>query len=260
MAIQHMFHTKPVPQSSSLAKQQSPLLKLVKRLGDFLLEYWAHIITVSLGLLVFAAIVVPFLSYVGLDAISKPIFFALHYVCAQIPSHSFYIYGHQLGLCARNFSIYTSMFIGSLVFVLSKKRFPGIPWYVWILMLLPMAWDGLTQMFGLRESDWILRAITGTLFGLGNVWFVLPLMQKSLLETPLPPQAYQRLQQGGRVPTYAVRSEYPPYPVQPYQPSVNVTPIAHVEASTEPVMPTVAVEQIQPSSTSPSTQAGYNAL
>jgi uncharacterized membrane protein len=155
----------------------------------FMLDYWAHLITAVLGVIVFAAIAVPFLSYFGLDSIAKPIFFSLHYVCAQIPSHSFYIYGHQLGLCARNFSIYLSMFLGSLAFVISKKRLPGIPWWLWILMMLPMAWDGTTQMFGLRESDWILRLVTGTLFGLGNVWFALPLMHKSITETtPVPPQ------------------------------------------------------------------------
>ena len=155
--------------------------------GEFLLDQWATIIAIFLGLLVFVAISIPFLSYLGLDAIAKPLFFALHYVCAQIPSHSFYLFGHQLGLCARNLSIYSSMFVGSLIFALSKKRIPGIPWWLWVLMILPMAWDGTTQMFGLRESDWILRTITGTLFGLGNVWFALPLMQKTILDTTPPP-------------------------------------------------------------------------
>ncbi|MBA2395978.1 MAG: DUF2085 domain-containing protein [Ktedonobacteraceae bacterium] len=165
----------------------------VDRAGMFMLNYWAHVITAILGAIVFAAISVPFLSYFGLDSIAKPLFFSLHYVCAQIPSHSFYIYGHQLGLCARNFSIYTSMFLGSLAFVISKKRFPGIPWWLWILMMMPMAWDGITQMFGLRESDWILRLVTGTLFGLGNIWFALPLMHKSITETtPVPPQFTQQ--------------------------------------------------------------------
>jgi uncharacterized membrane protein len=166
--------------------------KLIYQVGVFLTEYWATIITVVLGLLVLTAIAIPFLSYFGLDSIAKPLFYSLHYVCAQVPSHSFYIFGHQLGLCERNFSIYTSMFLGSLVFALSKKRLPGIPWWVWVLMLLPIAVDGITQMFGLRESTWELRVITGTLFGLGNVWFALPLMQKSLLETT-PPDYYAQL-------------------------------------------------------------------
>lgn len=161
--------------------------QLMNSIGLFLLDQWANLITLALGLLVLIAISIPFLSYFGLDVIAKPLFFSLHYVCAQIPSHSFYILGHQLGLCARNFSIYTSMFLGSLVFALSKKRLPGIPWWLWILMILPMAWDGTTQMFGLRESDWILRLVTGTLFGLGNIWFALPMMQKTILETPAPP-------------------------------------------------------------------------
>src|SRR2546421_9282488 len=175
--------------ASPLSKQA--LERTTQRFGEFLLNYWAHIITAVLGLLIATALSIPFLSYFGLDAIAKPLFFSLHYVCAQIPSHSFYIFGHQLGLCARNLSIYTSMFIGSLIFVLSKKRLPGIPWWLWLLLILPMAWDGLTQMFGLRESDATLRVLTGTLFGLANMWFALPLMHKTLQEPP-PPQAQTR--------------------------------------------------------------------
>jgi uncharacterized membrane protein len=188
-------------QTISVGNQQSRpkkgLGKVLDRIIDFLSEYWAHIVTVVLGLLVFCAIAIPFLSYLGLNGVAKPIFFFLHNVCAQVPSHSFYILGHQLGLCERNFSIYTSMFIGSLLFVLTKKRMPGIPWWLWVLMMVPMAWDGTTQLFGWRESDWILRVVTGTLFGAGNIWFALPMMQKSLTETtvpPIPPALLQRSQ------------------------------------------------------------------
>lgn len=183
MAMQQIGQTG-VPSSS---QNRSTIGHFMNGIGDFLLNYWAHMITIALGTLVSIAIAIPFLSYFGLDVIAKPLFYMLHYVCAQIPSHSFYIFGHQLGLCERNFTIYTSMFLGSLAFVLTKKRLPGIPWWLWVLMILPMALDGTTQMFGLRESTWYLRMITGTLFGLGNVWFALPLMQKSLLDTP--PQA-----------------------------------------------------------------------
>ena len=74
------------------------------------------------------------------------------------------------------------MFLGGLAFVLSKKRLRGIPWWVWLLCTLPMAYDGLTQLFGLRESTWELRLITGGLFGLSTILFVLPLMQKTVDE------------------------------------------------------------------------------
>lgn len=181
-------------QAAFAVKQPGKLDRLMNGFGQFLLDQWANMITTVLGLLVLIAISIPFLSYFGLDSIAKPLFYALHYVCAQVPSHSFYIFGHQLGLCARNFSIYTSMFLGSLVFVLTKKRLPGIPWWLWVLMCLPIALDGFTQMFGLRESDWVLRVITGTIFGLGNVWFALPMMQKTILEdmAAMPQRAVRR--------------------------------------------------------------------
>jgi len=181
MATRQLEETKSI-----IVTHERPLRRFaynsLLHLNNFLLEYWATMLTVILGLVVLIALSIPFLSYFGLDAIAKPLFFSLHYVCAQIPSHSFYIFGHQLGLCARNLSIYSSMFLGSLIFVLSKKRLPGIPWWLWILMILPMALDGLTQMVGLRESTWELRLITGTLFGSGSVWFVLPYMQKTITE------------------------------------------------------------------------------
>jgi len=187
MALQQIKESKSGIAFSAPTRKQT-LVRFIQRyglhLGNFLLHYWAHMLTLVLGLIVFIALLIPFLSYLGLDVIAKPLFFALHAICAQIPSHSFFILGHQLGLCARNLAIYSSMFLGGLVFVLSKKRLPGIPWWVWVLMMLPMAWDGTTQLFGWRESTWALRVITGTLFGLGNVWFALPLLQKYLLETP----------------------------------------------------------------------------
>lgn len=180
MAVQTLYQGQAAP-----TKQQL-LAKWGYNAGAFLLEQWALLLTVFLGIIVLAAISIPFLSYLGLDSISKPIFYLLHTICAQIPSHSFYVLGHQLGMCARNFSIYASMFAGALAFVLTRKRLPGIPWWVWVLMTLPIAVDGLTQMFGLRESTWELRVLTGTLFGLGNMWFALPLLQKLLNETTMP--------------------------------------------------------------------------
>lgn len=182
MAIQSVTGKKSVQWLTPQRKQGFE--QFFFHFSNFLLSYWAHIITTVIGCVVAIAIAIPFLSYFGMDAISKPLFYALHFVCAQIPAHSFYIFGHQLGLCARNFSIYASMFGTGVIFILTKKRLPGIPWWMWILMALPMAWDGLTQMFGLRESTWVLRVITGTLFGTGCMWFVLPYIQKILTDAP----------------------------------------------------------------------------
>lgn len=176
---------QPIYQQQSYIAPASRIEGVMQNIGAFLLNFWALIITIVLGCIVLAALSVPLLTYAGLDSISKPIFYSLHLICAQIPSHSFYILGHQLGMCARNMAIYGSMFAGGVVFQASKKRLPGIPWWFWVLLILPMAYDGVTQMFGLRESTWELRVITGMLFGLGNMWFALPFIQKTLQQALL---------------------------------------------------------------------------
>nr|BBH96036.1 hypothetical protein KTA_42350 [Thermogemmatispora argillosa] len=172
------------PTPAPRRRRSARLNALAEGLGTLLLRYWAHGVTALLGSIVLLAVSVPFLFYFGLDSVARPIYFALHLICAQIPSHSFYIFGHPLGMCERNFSIYASMFVGSLAFVLSKRRLPGIPWWLWAVTLLPIALDGFTQMFGWRESTPLLRVLTGTIFGLGNVLFVLPLIERNLVVTP----------------------------------------------------------------------------
>src|SRR5437867_2046692 len=93
---------------SPIHKQPSHRLlhRWLSRFGTFWLHHWTTALTLVLGLIVLTAILIPFLSYFGLDVIAKPLFFAMHAICAQISSHSFYILGHQLGLCQRNLSIY----------------------------------------------------------------------------------------------------------------------------------------------------------
>jgi len=176
---------QPISQQHGYSVPRSGIEGVMQNIGAFVLNYWALIITLVLGVIVGAALSVPLLTYAGLDSISKPIFYTLHLICAQIPSHSFYILWHQLGMCARNMAIYGSMLAGGVIFLGSKKRLPGIPWWFWVLLMLPMAYDGLTQMFGLRESTWQLRVLTGTLFGLGNMWFALPFIQKTLQQALL---------------------------------------------------------------------------
>ncbi|HEV2583553.1 MAG TPA: DUF2085 domain-containing protein [Ktedonobacteraceae bacterium] len=168
--------------------------RLAKRLGGFLMSYYAIIIAVFFAMLILAAILAPILSYLGLDVIAKPIFYAMHFVCAQTPSHSFYIFGHQLCLCERCLAIYSAMFLGSLVFALSKLRLPGLRLWQALLLTVPIAADGFTQMFGLRESTWELRLITGALFGFAAIWYALPYAQKVLKEEA----AYALAQQAKR--------------------------------------------------------------
>jgi len=180
MALHYMQQDQPV-------NGKMRRVKVVwQRTGLFFYNHWATIIMCILGLVVFSAFSIPVLAYFGFDHLSKQMYNAMHYICGQIPSHSPYICGHQCGLCFRCTAIYSTLFITIAVFVFTKKRIQGISWWILGLLTLPMAWDGLTQLFGWRESTTALRLVTGALFGLGCALFTFPLVQKTLLESQMP--------------------------------------------------------------------------
>src|SRR5260370_12980146 len=124
-----------------------PFQQTTDRVGGFLVAHFGLIFTVIIGLLLLAAFIDPILSFLGLDAIAKPLFYSMHLICAQIPSHSFYLFGHQVCLCERCCAIYGSMFLGGLAFVFIKKRLPRSPLLRLTLFFLPLAFDAFTPMF-----------------------------------------------------------------------------------------------------------------
>ena len=79
-------------------------------------------------------------------------------------------------LCARCLAIYSTILLTGLALALLRKgrHLHAIPWWVWLLAAAPMALDGGTQLFGLRESNLALRLLTGALFGLATAWYTLP--------------------------------------------------------------------------------------
>jgi uncharacterized membrane protein len=145
-------------------------LAAITRVG----RHWLLILHLLFGVTLGLAIVVPMLYMLGQDSIASRIFALYHFICAQVPSHSYFLGGYQVALCARNLAIYGSLFSGTLIFRVVRNRLPTFGWRLWFLTMLPMALDGFTQMFGLRESNWELRTLTGIIFGLGLCWFILP--------------------------------------------------------------------------------------
>jgi uncharacterized membrane protein len=77
------------------------------------------------------------------------------------------------------------MLITGLTFALVRRRLPRLPLRMYVVLLLPIAVDGLTQLAGLRESTWLLRTITGGLFGMATAWLLLPELDKALLQASL---------------------------------------------------------------------------
>jgi uncharacterized membrane protein len=166
--------------------------------ASWLLAHWLLLINALLGALVGVAVLVPVLYALGATVLASRIFLAYHLICAQIPSHSYFLFGYQMALCARNLAIFGSLFVGSVAFRFVRAWLPPLDWKIWLLTMIPMALDGGTQLFGWRESNWELRTLTGVIFGLGICAFLLPQIEQAARERPIhQPDAYGRAERIG---------------------------------------------------------------
>jgi len=102
------------------------------------------------------------------------------------------VVGYKIALCERDVAIYGGILIFGILYSLTNRRMPALPWYLWLLFgVLPVALDGLSQMFSqpplgfmpFRESTPYLRSLTGFLFGFTTAWFGYPLVEETMKET-----------------------------------------------------------------------------
>jgi len=103
--------------------------------------------------------------------------------------------GYKVAFCERDVAIYAAMFMFGLLYAISKRKIPALPWYMWFLIgIFPIALDGFSQLlsqlpgFSLwdyRESTPFLRSLTGALFGFTTAWFGFPVMEETMSETRL---------------------------------------------------------------------------
>ncbi len=106
--------------------------------------------------------------------------------------------GWKMAWCERDTAMYGSLFFASLFFGLARRWLRPLDWRVYALLLTPMALDGLTQLFGLRESDALLRTLTGVLFGIGSAWVLYPHLETIMRELEQQARAqYERALRGG---------------------------------------------------------------
>jgi uncharacterized membrane protein len=126
-----------------------------------------------------------------------------------LPERSAHICGYEVGQCWRCNALYGGTFIFALIYGRARSRNskafqwltkPLSPW-LYVLLLLPIAIDGLTHMFGWRDTfdpnatamfgsflvgsqvfslNWILRIVTGLMAGIATVAFGFPRMQKAM--------------------------------------------------------------------------------
>ena len=174
-----------------------------------LAKHWLFLANLTWGFYVGLPILAPILMLTGHPWLGNIIYTAYKVACHQIPWRSFFIGGSQIvytyeelstlvgpalpqryigdvaigykvALCQRDVATYGTILLAGLVFGLVRRRVKPLPIWAFVLSLVPMGIDGLTQLFGLRESNWQLRMITGALFGLASIWLAYPYLEEGM--------------------------------------------------------------------------------
>jgi uncharacterized membrane protein len=174
-----------LPNRTALADRRSLDLFLARnaeKLGmevyDFVRRHWLGIINAHLLLFVLGSICAPYLSFLGLDAVAKYIYGIYGLSCHQVPSRSFFIFDHQIAVCARCFSFYLSMLaFGTLVSLIDVRPLDR---KIAFLLVVPILMDVLLQTLGIKESTNLLRVTTAALLSLSLSFYGYPRIRASI--------------------------------------------------------------------------------
>jgi uncharacterized membrane protein len=83
--------------------------------------------------------------------------------------------GWKMAFCERNLAIFVGLLaLGVAYAAVCGRRLRAASFVQFVVLIAPMALDGLTQLVGWRESTWELRIATGVLFGIASGWFLYP--------------------------------------------------------------------------------------
>jgi uncharacterized membrane protein len=188
--------------SRSIVQFAQPMLHSMGR-------HWLFALNTATALLLGGAIAAPLLLMAGLPQLAEPIYELYHTICHQWAMRSFFLFGNQwfytapqltadgldphlfvgnaelgwkLAFCERDTAIFVGLLLFGGLYAARWRRYNirHLTYVGYALLAAPMAFDGFTQLFGLRESTWELRVATGLLFGLASAWFLYPRFDKTL--------------------------------------------------------------------------------
>jgi uncharacterized membrane protein len=214
-------------------------------IGEWMSRNWFGIFLVIYGLWVFTPFLAPVFMQIGWTGAGRAVYFIYSFFCHQLPERSFFWFGEKVmyslseiqsawqdtnnPMLLRKFIgnesmgwkvawsdrmiwFYTSVWFFALLWHPLRRKIQPIAWWGLIILLLPIAVDGITHAVndfagigqGFRDTNtWlaeltnnalpatfyagdalgsfnsIMRFITGLLAGLGIVWLAFPYMFQS---------------------------------------------------------------------------------
>ena len=195
---------------------ESNIARIANRLVLGIARHWLALFNLAWGTYVLLPFVAPLLMFLGLEMPARVIYTVYSFMCHQLPDHSYFLFGNSLtplkpaleaagmpgdlnllqerqfignpeigykvAICQRDIAIYGAVLLAGLLFGIVRQRLNALTLWLYALLLLPMALDGGTQLFGLRESNWLLRSLTGALFGVASVWLAYPYIEDAMQE------------------------------------------------------------------------------
>jgi uncharacterized membrane protein len=182
-----------------------------------LAKHWLAAFNLLLGTYLFLPLLAPMLMAYGTPQLGRLIYTVYRPACHQLPERTFFLFGprmtytlqelwalgvimpnddifarqlflgaaqvgYKMALCERDVAIYGGMLVAGLAFGLVRKRLGPLPLLAFLLCLIPLAIDGGTQLFMLRESNWFLRTLTGGLVGIAAVWMLYPHLETAFAD------------------------------------------------------------------------------
>jgi uncharacterized membrane protein len=179
-----------------------------------LAKHWLAVANLFWGLYVGLPLLAPVLMDAGWTVPAKVIYTLYRPACHQRPERSYFIGGPEItytpeeldaagvslnplvrdignetvgwkvAFCERDVAIYGALLVTGLVYALVRRWLKDwrMPLRYFALFLIPMAIDGLLQLFGLYESTWLRRTITGAIFGVGAVFFAYPYVEEGFAD------------------------------------------------------------------------------
>ena len=177
----------------------------IRRIGYLANKYWFFLFSIGFTLFVGLPFLAPILMQLGFAKAADAIYFIYRFLCHQLPQRSFFLFGEKLmyalpeiqdawnptasPMILRRFignpqmgwkvawsdrmiSMYTSILFASWVWYPLRKKIKPFPIWGFIVLLIPMAIDGVTHMIsdfsgigqGFRDSNLWLAELTGYRF------------------------------------------------------------------------------------------------
>ncbi len=206
-------------ESQQITSQNLPESKLARAANQLVLgiaRHWLALFNLAWGTYVVLPVLAPVLMHFGLYEPANIIYTVYSFMCHQLPDHSYFLFGpgltplkpvleaggmpvsinlfqerqfignavlgYKVAICERDIAIYGSVLLFGLLFGVARRWMKPLSIWLYILLLMPMAVDGTTQLIGLRQSDWLLRSVTGILFGAASVWLAYPYIEEAMQE------------------------------------------------------------------------------